>query len=105
MSPLTSRVRATFMRPFPCALAAFALLIASAPAAEKGWPCARGPSREPDPFTYDRAAWKKVPKAFIDDAPACLLYSGTTYRIEPDGTVEATTHEVTRLNVRKGIDD
>jgi tetratricopeptide (TPR) repeat protein len=67
------------------------------------WPVPRGPSREPQPFTYDLKA-SKVPKEFLVDAGACVLYSGSTYVIEEDGTVETTTHEVTRLNSRKAIE-
>src|SRR5207302_1671811 len=36
--------------------------------------------------------------------PACILYSGTTHLVESDGTIETVTHEITRLNGRKGID-
>jgi tetratricopeptide (TPR) repeat protein len=67
-------------------------------------PVPRGPSREPEPYRYDPKAWQKVPKAFLEDSPACILYSGTSYLIEADGTVETITHEITRLNGRKGID-
>ncbi len=68
------------------------------------WPVARGPSHEPAPYVYDAGAWKKVPRAFLEDCAACLLYSGTTYLVEPDGTIETVTHEIARLNGRKGID-
>ncbi|HZY86395.1 MAG TPA: DUF3857 domain-containing protein, partial [Gemmataceae bacterium] len=67
-------------------------------------PIARGPSREPSPYRYDPAAVKRLPRAFLDDAAACVLYSGNTHLVGPDGTVETTTHEVTRLNGRKGVD-
>src|SRR5207237_665811 len=56
------------------------LLTAAAPAAE--WPVARGPSREPEPYHYDPADARRLPKAFFEDAPACLLYAGTTYLVE-----------------------
>ena len=36
--------------------------------------------------------------------PACILYSGTTHLVEADGTVETISHEITRLNGRKGIE-
>ncbi|HJT77739.1 MAG TPA: DUF3857 domain-containing protein, partial [Gemmataceae bacterium] len=91
-----------FRRPFVVAALACLLLARPAPAAD--WPVARGPSREPAPFRYDPAQWKQVPKAFLDDAPACILYSGTTYFVEADGTTETVTHDVTRFNGRKGID-
>ena len=68
------------------------------------WPVARGPSHEPAPYVYDASVWKQVPRAFLEDASACVLYSGTTYLVEPDGTIETITHEVARLNGRKGID-
>ncbi len=68
------------------------------------WPVPRGPSHEPAPYTYDPAILKTVPHAFIDDASACVLYSGTSHLIQADGTVETITHEITRLGSRKGID-
>jgi tetratricopeptide (TPR) repeat protein len=68
------------------------------------WPVPRGPAQEPVPYRYDRGVWQTVPKEFREDAPAVILYSGTTHKIEDDGTVETTTHEVTRLNGRKGIE-
>ncbi len=68
------------------------------------WPVPRGPAREPVPYRYEPQVWQKVPKEFREDASAVILYSGTTHRIEDDGTVETTTHEVTRLNGRKGIE-
>ncbi len=78
-------------------------IVAPAPAAD--WPVPRGPGNEPRPYLYDPAAWKTVPKDFLDDAPACILYAATTHLLEADGTVETITHEVTRFNGRKGIDD
>jgi tetratricopeptide (TPR) repeat protein/transglutaminase-like putative cysteine protease len=78
------------------------LLAASARADE--WPVARGPSREPNPYRYDPKILKEVPRAFLEDTAACLLYSSTTYLVEADGTTETITHEVTRLNGRKGVD-
>jgi tetratricopeptide (TPR) repeat protein len=68
------------------------------------WPIARGPSREPLPYRYDPAVLKTIPKAFLDDASACILYAGTSHLVEPDGTVESVSHEITRLNSRKGIE-
>src|SRR5438034_5502603 len=68
------------------------------------WPVPRGSSHEPVPYRYHGNQWKKVPKAFLEDAPACILYSGNTYLIETDGTVETIVHEITRLNSRKGIE-
>jgi tetratricopeptide (TPR) repeat protein/transglutaminase-like putative cysteine protease len=69
--------------------------------AEDDWPVPRGPSREPLAYKYDPKA--PVPKEFLD-AGACVLYSGSTYVVEDDGAVEATTHEITRLNSRKAIE-
>ncbi len=68
------------------------------------WPIARGPSREPLPYRYDPVVLKTIPKAFLDDATACILYAGTSHLVEPDGTVESVSHEITRLNSRKGIE-
>lgn len=87
-------------------LVAVALVcLALVPAARAAdWPVPRGPSREPLPFRYDPAQWKQVPHDFLDDAPACILYAGTTYLIDEDGTTETIVHDVTRFNSRKGID-
>ncbi len=79
-------------------------LLAARPAPAADWPVARGPSREPASYHYDPAQWKQVPKAFLDDAPACTLYSGATYLVDADGTTETIIHDVTRFNGRKGID-
>src|SRR5262249_36775861 len=49
-------------------------------------------------------AWKAVPKAFLEDGPACILYSGTTNALEPGGVVEETVHEVVRLNNRRAVE-
>src|SRR5262245_19637511 len=68
------------------------------------WPVARGPSREPNPYKHDPALVKTVPRPFLEDASACTLYYGTTHLIEADGTVETISHEVTRLNGRKGVE-
>ncbi len=86
-------------------LVVFALcfIAASARGADK-WPIPLGPSHEPNPFHYDSALWKNVPKNYLDDAAACSLYSGNTYLVEPDGTIEAIVHDVTRLNGRKGVE-
>jgi tetratricopeptide (TPR) repeat protein len=63
----------------------------------------RGPSHEPVPYAYDPAGWKAVPRAFLDDGPACVLYAGTNFIVEPGGNVEQIVHEVTRLNNRRGV--
>jgi tetratricopeptide (TPR) repeat protein len=68
------------------------------------WPVPRGASHEPVPYRFDPAIVKKIPRAFLEDSSACLLYSGATHLIEADGTTETITHEVTRLNGRKGIE-
>ena len=83
-----------------------ALLLLSAGSVMAGpeWPVARGSAREPVPYTYDAAQWQRVPAEFLDDAPACTLYSGVTYLVEDDGTIETISHEITRLNSRKAID-
>src|SRR5438045_1524921 len=89
-----------------CALAVVALF-ACLPAplhAAGDWPVPRGPSREPNPYRYDAGRWKSVPKEYLEDASACQLYAATTNLVEADGTVEVVTHEVTRLNGRKGIE-
>lgn len=73
--------------------------------ADDPWPVQRGPSREPAPYRYDARLTPKIPREFLENAPACVLYAATSHRVEPDGTVETTSHEVTRLNGRKGIDN
>jgi tetratricopeptide (TPR) repeat protein/transglutaminase-like putative cysteine protease len=65
-------------------------------------PVPRGASHEPQPHRYDPKA--AVPRAFLEDAPAVVLYTATTYLVEEDGTLETTTHEITRLNSRKGVE-
>ncbi|HVS40464.1 MAG TPA: DUF3857 domain-containing protein [Gemmataceae bacterium] len=72
-------------------------------AADK-WPVPVGPSHEPNPFHYDAKLWKDVPKDYLDDAAACILYAGTSYLVEPDGTIETIVTDVTRLNGRKSIE-
>jgi transglutaminase-like putative cysteine protease len=91
---------------FRC-LNAFALalfVVMPALGQEKSWPVERGASREPAPYVLDLDAVKKLPAEYLTDYPAAYLYASTNYRIEADGTVECTTHEVIRLNNRKGID-
>jgi tetratricopeptide (TPR) repeat protein len=73
------------------------------PAAE-GWPVQRGPSHEPNPYHYDGRKPPTIPAEFLDDAAACVLYAGNTHLVEPDGTIELITHDVTRLSGRKGIE-
>src|SRR5262245_7031246 len=73
-------------------------------AAAPACPLAVGPPRSPAPVRHDPAARKDVPAEFLDDTAACFLYSGTTQRLESDGTTESTTQEIIRLNRRKGID-
>src|ERR1043165_5775408 len=68
------------------------------------WPVARGLSKEPLPYRYDPRVLKKIPSEFLDDSAACVLYTATTHLVEPDGTVEAISHEITRLNSRKGLE-
>ena len=80
------------------------VFVPAARSADATWPVPRGPSHEPAPYRYDPAAWKAVPHDFLDDAAACILYAGTSYLVEADGTVETITHEITRLNGRKGVE-
>jgi tetratricopeptide (TPR) repeat protein len=89
-------------RPF-LILLAIGCIATAARAADK-WPVPLGPSHEPNPFHYDSKLWQDVPKNYIDDAAACILYASTTYLVEPDGTIETIVHDVTRLNGRKGVE-
>jgi tetratricopeptide (TPR) repeat protein/transglutaminase-like putative cysteine protease len=66
------------------------------------WPVPRGPSAEPAPYKYDPKT--PIPRAFLEDAPACVVYSGGSYLLEEDGTLATVNHEITRLNSRKGIE-
>ncbi len=68
------------------------------------WPVPRGPSREPAPFQFRPSLQNEIPKEFLEDVTACTLYSGTSHLVEADGTIETITHEITRLNGRKGIE-
>jgi tetratricopeptide (TPR) repeat protein len=91
-------------RPFRLLLA-LVLLGGLVPAARaEDWPVPRGPSHEPEPYRYDARKPPAVPGDFLDDAIACVLYAGNSYLVEADGTLETVTHEVTRLNGRKGIE-
>ncbi len=80
------------------------LLLAGPAHAADAWPVPRGPSHEPNPYRFDPAQVQRLPKAFLEDAAACTLYAGNTYLVEADGTIETITHEVTRLNGRKGVE-
>src|SRR5947209_16135502 len=49
---------------------------------ETAWPVARGPSHEPRPYRYDPGLVKRLPREFLDDSAACILYAGNTYLVE-----------------------
>lgn len=80
-------------------------LVPHTQAAPVKWPVDRGPSHEPFPYKYNPKVWKKVPKEHVEDAPACVLYAATTHLMEPDGTLEEITHEISRLSSRKSIEN
>jgi tetratricopeptide (TPR) repeat protein/transglutaminase-like putative cysteine protease len=87
------------------ALVAIVLLAAArTAAASDAWPVARGPAHEPNVYHYDAKQWQTIPKDYLEDAAACVLYAGNTFLVEADGTIENITHEITRLNGRKGIE-
>src|SRR5262245_10626174 len=67
-------------------------------------PVARGPAREPVPYRYEAKQWQQVPRTFLEDGPVCMLYAGTSYLIEADGTEETISHEIIRLNNRRGVE-
>ncbi len=93
------------LRPFRSFLIVLLLLGLAVPGrTADGWPVPRGPSREPEPFRYGVTKLPEVPRDFLDDAAACLLYAGNSYLVEADGTIETVTHEITRLAGRKGIE-
>src|SRR5579884_2383400 len=85
---------------------AFLLLggLAAPACAADAWPVPRGPSHEPDPYRFDPAQIKRLPKEFLEDSAACVLYAGNTNLVEADGTIETITHEITRLSGRKGVE-
>ena len=62
----------------------FATLPAAARAEAVEWPVSVGPPQSPAPLRYEPAAWKTVPREFLDDAAACFLYSGTIQRLRAD---------------------
>jgi tetratricopeptide (TPR) repeat protein/transglutaminase-like putative cysteine protease len=94
------------MMPSPrrIALVGLLLLLAAPAARAEGWPVARGPAHEPEPYHYDPAVLKHAPRAFLEDTAACVLYSATSYLVSADGTDETIIHEITRLNARKGVE-
>jgi tetratricopeptide (TPR) repeat protein len=92
------------VRALVCAALLAGLALPPAAGAGQDWPVPRGASREPLPYRYDPAVLAKVPRHFLDDSVATVLYSGNTHLVEKDGAVEAVTHEVTRLNGRKGVE-
>jgi transglutaminase-like putative cysteine protease/tetratricopeptide (TPR) repeat protein len=91
-------------RPFCILVVLLSFVLAPPLHAADAWPTPRGPSHEPNPHRFDPAYLKSLPKEFLDDSAACVLYAGTTYLVEADGTLESIVHEITRLNGRKGID-
>ena len=92
-------------RPLRVLLPFVLLAVLAAPAsAADAWPVPRGPSHEPNPYRYDPKQIQRLPKEFLEDAAACVLYAGNTHLVEPDGTLESIVHEITRLNGRKGIE-
>src|SRR5579884_2383733 len=73
-SPMSASVRRFVL---PVAL----VVLFAAPAAAQNWPVPFGPARSPADYRYDPAAWKAVPPDYLDDAPACILYSRSEYRL------------------------
>src|SRR5262245_30970251 len=63
--------------------------------AAQTWPVPRGPAHDLAPYQYDPSILKTVPKEFLEDAPACILYTSVANLVEPDGTIETITHEIT----------
>jgi tetratricopeptide (TPR) repeat protein len=89
----------------PRCCVAIALFVLAGPMVRADdWPVPVGPSQEPKPFHYDAKYLREVPKDFLEDAAACILFTRSSYLVEPDGTIVSTTHEITRFNGRKGIE-
>jgi transglutaminase-like putative cysteine protease/tetratricopeptide (TPR) repeat protein len=91
------------MRRLPCFVLALFFSIAPVVRADD-WPVPRGPANEPLPYRYDAKHLDGVPRDFLEDAAACVLFTRTTHLIEADGTIVTTVHEITRFNGRKGIE-
>ncbi|HEX4589591.1 MAG TPA: DUF3857 domain-containing protein, partial [Gemmataceae bacterium] len=87
----------------PLFVACLALCASGVRGEGQEWPVPHSPAKAAL-CKFDPAACKKLPAGFLDDAPACVLFSGTTHHLFPDGTLESTTQELIRLNGRKGID-
>lgn len=83
-------------------ISAFLLASQSAFANEREWPVERAPAQAK--VAYSSAMLRAVPAEYLNDASACFLYSGTAHTLERDGVLHATTHELIRLNTRRGID-
>ena len=79
------------------------LLVLAVPASLRAddWPVARGASHEPFRYRFNPKA--PVPKSYLEDCPACILYTASSFLVEDDGTVEAIMHEVISLNSRRAI--
>jgi tetratricopeptide (TPR) repeat protein len=88
----------------PLIVACLVLVPASVRGEGQEWPVPHGPAKYAAPCTFDPVLCKRLPAAYLDDASACVLFSGTTHRLLPDGSVETSTQELIRLNGRKGID-
>src|SRR5207244_11123959 len=105
LTPVTPRRGSMRVRrQFAFAVAAIGLAALLTPGRLRAddWPVKRGPANDVEAYRYDAKAWAAVPREFLDDYSACVLYSSTSHRIDADGTVETITHEITRLNGRKG---
>ena len=81
------------------------LLLSCTSSTGQDWPISRGPANEPEPYKFSRQHLQAAPADFLEDASACLLYYGVTHRVDAEGSVETTVHEVTRLNSRKSIEE
>jgi tetratricopeptide (TPR) repeat protein len=92
------------MRRSPFLVAAVLLVVASGARGGDDWPVPRGPAQEPLPFTLDAKYLADVPKAFLEETAACILFTRSTYLIEADGSVTTIVHEITRFNGRKGVE-
>lgn len=85
-------------------LLSFLLLLAGAGAAPGVLPPAI--ERSPDAFpAFDRSVIAKADPAWLTEPSALLVHYRTIHRLEPDGTLATTIHEVVRLNRRPALDD
>jgi hypothetical protein len=76
------------------------LLVAAPLSAEEKWPVKRGPSREPTPYRYRREQLDNIPREFLEEADACIVYMADVRLLSgpPHSQEEFVHHRVIRCN-------